>query len=1019
MSSRSVTRHKCIGQVGAARVARPLAVALALGLALGARPAAAQQEGGVVAGVVIDAGTLRPLDNVQVAVDGTALSALTDGAGRFRIATVPGAQVTLQLRRLGYRPASESVRVGQITLRISMVSAPAMLNEVVISGTAEPVEKRALGNSVTKIQAADVQQVAPSPGVSGLINGRAPGVVIIAGSGAIGAGPRMRIRGAGSLSLSDQPLVYVDGIRIASDVSSGPTSQAFGSGIISRLNDINPDDIENIEIVKGPAAATLYGTEANNGVVLITTKRGKAGRTVFTATARNGTNWFHNAQERIGWNYSRNPVTGNIDRWNPVDEQHKIGRELFKNGMTQNYSLGANGGTDAVRFNFTGGYANEKGIEPTNSLWRYTGNANVSVLARPNLDMNVSIGLNQQHVDVPQEAGSGMWFAAFYGATPYTKNDSLRRGFLTAPPEAYWSATQLAQGASRSIASAAINHHLGDWFSQRLTMGTDLTQETNTSFTERMDAYESLFFTSLVTQQGSKSSTRRELNVISADYAGTFKTPLTKGIRANTSLGAQFFRRNTYNLTAGGQNFPVSGLSTVNATGGTPSAGESYVANSTLGFYAQEQLSVGERLFLTAALRVDNNSAFGSNFSWIKYPKVQGSWVINEESWFGKVGFLKPINELKLRAAYGETGQQPATNSALRTFTPTSTADGSGVSPNSIGNPDLRPERAREFEFGFDASAFQNRVSAEFSMYRRDTKDAILSQSVAPSSGFAGSRFTNVAEIRSQGVELQLRSNLIDRNNFNLEVTLNASHNTNEVMSIGAEPGTPLEQQFIGTGAIRHQVGYPVGSFWELKVLSAEFDPATPGRTRNALCADGKGGSTPCLNAAGQAIAPRVYMGRGDSPNEGSFSSTATFFKRLRLYALVDYKNGNIQFDNDYRIRCQIYYRCMANLEPLKADPKLIAQYNTSNILRTTFYSDAGYAKLREVSASYVVPGRYAQLLKATAATMTLSARNLKTWTKWSSVDPESFWTVEQFARTAQAQVPPLQQVLLSMNITF
>jgi hypothetical protein len=166
MSSRSVTRHKRIGQVGAARVARPLAVALALGLALGARPAAAQQEGGVVAGVVIDAGTLRPLDNVQVAVDGTALSALTDGAGRFRIATVPGAQVRLQLRRLGYRPGTESVRVGQTTLRISMVSAPAMLNEVVISGTAEPVEKRALGNSVTKIQAADVQQVAPSPGAT-------------------------------------------------------------------------------------------------------------------------------------------------------------------------------------------------------------------------------------------------------------------------------------------------------------------------------------------------------------------------------------------------------------------------------------------------------------------------------------------------------------------------------------------------------------------------------------------------------------------------------------------------------------------------------------------------------------------------------------------------------------------------------------------------------------------------------------------------------------------------------------
>ena len=995
------------------------AVALLVGVAPLVHPNSVSAQGGTIAGVVIDAGSLRPLDNVQIGVEGTALTALTDGAGGFRIVNVPGAQVTLQLRRLGYKPSTESVRVGRTDLRLTMNSAPAVLNEVVISGTAEPVEKRALGNSVTKIQAAEVQAIAPAPGISGLINGRAPGVVIIAGSGAVGAGPRMRIRGAASLSLSDQPLVYLDGIRIASDVSSGPTSQAFGSGIISRLNDINPDDIENIEIVKGPSAATLYGTEANNGVILITTKRGKAGKAVFTATARNGTNWFNNAQERIGWNYSRNPVTGSIDRWNPVDEQHKIGRELFKNGMTQSYSLGSNGGTENVRFNFTGGYQNDKGIEPTNSLWRYTGNANVSVIARPNLDINVSVGLNQQNIDLPQEAGSGMWFAAFYGVTPYTANDSLRRGFLTAPPEAYWSATQLAQKASRATGAITVNHHLGSWFSQRLTLGNDLTQETNTSFTERMDAFESQFFTSPVTQQGSKSSTRRELSVTSLDYAGTLKTKLPRNILASTSGGAQFFRRNTYSVTASGQNFPVAGLSTVNATGGTPGAGEFYVANSTLGFYAQEQLNFSDRFFLTGALRVDNNSAFGSNFSWVKYPKVQASWVINEEPWFANIGFLGPINELKLRAAYGETGQQPVTNSALRTFSPTSTADGAGVSPNSIGNPDLKPERAKEFEFGFDGAAFQNRLTAELSVYRRDTRDAILSQSVAPSSGFAGSRFTNVALIRSEGIEMQLRANLIDRNSFNLDVTLNASHNNNEVRDIGSAPGTPLEQQFIGTGAIRHQVGYPVGSFWELKVLSAEFDPANPGKTRNVMCDDGKGGATACLNAAGQAIAPRVYMGRGDSPNEGSFGTTATFYKRLRLNALIDWKQGNIQFDNDHRIRCQIYYRCLDNLFPLDADPILIAQYNTSNILRTTFYSDAGYAKLREVSATYVFPSRYAQMIRTSAATVTVSGRNLHTWTKWSSVDPESFWTVEQFARTAQAQVPPLQQILVSLNLTF
>jgi hypothetical protein len=265
-----------------------------------------------------------------------------------------------------------------------------------------------------------------------------------------------------------------------------------------------------------------------------------------------------------------------------------------------------------------------------------------------------------------------------------------------------------------------------------------------------------------------------------------------------------------------------------------------------------------------------------------------------------------------------------------------------------------------------------------------------------------------------------VHANLIERERFNLDLNVTASHNNNRVLDIGAAPGTPLDQQFIGTGSIRHQVGYPVGGYWEPRIVSAEFDPANPGKTRNELCDDGKGGTTPCLNAAKSAfIAPRVYIGRGDSPNEGSFSSTATLFKRFRFYGLIDWKQGNKQFDNDKRIRCQIYYLCMDNLNPLQADPKDIAQYNTSNILRTAFYSDASYAKLRELSASYVLPSRYAAMIGTTAATVTLSGRNLMTWSNWSSVDPESFWTVEQFARTAQAQVPPLRQFLISINTTF
>jgi outer membrane receptor protein involved in Fe transport len=599
-----------------------------------------------------------------------------------------------------------------------------------------------------------------------------------------------------------------------------------------------------------------------------------------------------------------------------------------------------------------------------------------------------------------------MWFSAFFGQAPLTRADSLRRGFFSAPPEAFWNAFENYQRVSRAISSLTISHHLGDWFSQRLTAGYDQTGEDNVGLTQRMGPELRQFFGNPVDQNGGKLSRRRELGVASVDYAGTLKARLPRSLVAATSGGAQFFRRNTYALAARGEGFPTAGLTQIDAAA-TTFGGEAFVTNSTLGFYGQEQLSFADRLYLTAALRVDDNSAFGSNFSWVKYPKLSAAWVASDERWWP----VPAIGQLKLRAAYGETGQQPATFSALRTYTPTTTGSGiSGVTPNSIGNPDLKPERGKELEVGFDASALQDRLAVEFNVYRRTTTDAILAATVSPSSGFSGSRFTNIGKLRTSGVELQTRGTVVRRASFGLDATLNVSHNNSKILDFGGP-------EFIGSANIRQQVGYPVGSYWDYRVVSAEFN--ANGTTRNQMCDDGKGGVTPCLNASGVPIAPRVYYGRSDAPNEGSFSATATVWQRLRVYALVDWKTGHRQLDNNARARCQVFRICLENLDPLKYDPVLAAQYESNNILRNFVYADPSYAKLREVSVSYMVPAAALRRTGARAATLTLSGRNLHTWTRWTGVDPESFFTVEQFARTEQAQVPPLQQVLLSLNLTF
>jgi len=991
-------------------------LAALVALTMGAAPLhrASAQGTGSLGGTIADVKNLRGLDGAQVLVQGTAIGTLTDASGGFRLTGVTGTQVTLQVRRIGYKPTTQVVTVGRTDLRILLTEQLTSLSEVVVTGTAEPVERRAIGNSVTKIDAATVQQVAPAADISSLLNGRAPGVVLSGGSGAIGSGPRIRIRGAASLSLSDQPLIYLDGIRIANDVSTGPRSQFFSSGVISRLNDLDPENIESIEVIKGPAAATLYGTEANNGVIQIITKRGKAGRPVFTWNTRAGNNWFQDAERRIGNTYRRMP-DGTIATWNPVAVERAAGNELFKRGLSQSYNASLNGGTDAVKYNFSTTYDNDKGIEPTNRLARWTGSGNISISPYKSLDIQATFNTTQQTINVPLEAGGGMWFSAYFGQAPVTDAEKLRRGYFSAPPEAFWGAFKQYQNVKRTTASLQFNHRFGTWLTQRLVIGNDLTGEDNVNQTERMTPFNRQFFGSPVDQNGNKLTRRQELAVTSVDYAATAKRRLF-GLQTSTSFGAQYFKRQTYVLAARGEGFPAGGLTLVDAAA-TTFGGEDYFENATLGFYGQHQVNLNDRAYLTAALRVDNNSAFGEDFSWTTYPKVAATWVLNEEAWFP----FDWVNQFKLRAAYGETGQQPVVNSALRTYAATTGGNGgSAVTPQSLGNPDLRPERGKETEIGFDGTFLGDRLSTEFTMYRRNTEDGILAQSVAPSAGFAGERFINIGAIRSQGLELATRYTAVARENLNLDLGFNLSRNNNQVMDLGNLP-LPVDEngnKYIQIGAQRHVKGRPVASWYDFRVVSATYDPTTK-RAINPLCDNAKGGTTPCLSASGQPIAPRVFLGRPDPGVEGSYTATMTLFKRWRLYTQFDFKAGNVTLNNNDRARCQVFGQCMQNLEPEKYDPALVAQVQSPGVLRNFVYQDASFTRLRELSVAYQMGPRLANLVKARSGSLTLSGRNLALFTDYAGTDPENFFTLQQFVRLEQAQVPPLAQLLFSVSLTY
>jgi TonB-dependent SusC/RagA subfamily outer membrane receptor len=978
---------------------RPATLLLCGVLALFPSPARGQQE---VAGTIVESRSDRPIEGALVTVPGTTTGVRTDARGRFRLANLPGTQVTLRVASVGHRPVVQVVPVGETNLRIELQDQAINLDEIVVTGTAGDQQRRALGNSIPTIRASEVQELAPAPDISSLINSRAPGVVVIPGSGQVGAGPRIRIRGVNSLSLSDQPLIYVDGVRVANDVSTGIVVQAFGSGIVSRLNDFDPDLIESIDFLRGPSAATLYGTEAANGVIQIFTKRGKtAEKPRISLSVRQGTQWFMDAESRIREPLNRvctPPQTTNcpIVAWNPVRQEDSlyalglVDRPLFTNGYMMGYGLNVSGGTNTVRYFAGATFDRDQGIEPTNKYARFSGTTSLNITADEKWDLQATVGIVR--------------FSTIFG-DPALVRDALgaltsRRGFLNGPPEYQWGSRQPSQLINRFTGSVTINHRPLAWLSHRLTVGQDQTDEGSQQL-NRFLPPEWVQFNPGDGALGLKFNQRRTISLVTFDYGASAKARVNDDIASTSTFGAQYYGRRTDVVWAQGEKFPAPELETIAGTA-TPRAFDDFVENNTVGIFGQQQFAWRDRLYVTGAVRVDNNSAFGANFDWIFYPKVSASYVLAE----GRSGSL---NALRLRAAYGQSGQQPESFAALRTWQPVTGGDSlPAVIPGSLGNPDLAPERSSELELGFEAGLMDDRLAADFTFYYAKTRDAILEQSVAPSTGFPTNRVINVGVIRNVGFEAQLAATPIDQQNVRLQADFNVSHNTNEVLDLG--PGVD------STNTFGFKEGFPVDAIFRRKVISAQFDPAT-GRAINVLCAGGFEGKTgvPCNSAA----ASGVFLGVWDPTWEGSVSSTLTLWGRLRLHGLVDFKLGNRHFDNNLRALCQVFLRCDENFNPQKYDVLYIAEMQSNNLPQSWVINSADFAKLREISLSYSFSPELARRFGSDQATLTLSARNLHTWTRWTGLDPEAFFVSNLFTRLEQDNTPQLASFQAQLNITF
>ena len=963
-----------------------------------------------IQGRVLDARSGQGVVGASVIVQGTTLGAVTADDGRFRIGNVPPGNYTIVARRLGYAPHRQTVVVGaeQVALAdIVLENAAISLDQVIVTGTAGAEQRRSIGNAVSTISADDAISKSAAQSISTLIGARAPGVTIAPGTGRLGSGPAIQIRGRSSIGLDNSPLLYIDGVRINNATAAGPVAPGGrlggqASNVAGRLNDINPDDIESIEIIKGPAAATIYGTEAANGVIQIITKRGSGAKPQVTLHLQTGSIYFRNAEGRVPTNFARDP-SGNIVTWNGVQTEEARGTPLFKTGQTRQYTGSISGGRDAMSYYISGAYENDLGIEPNNSLRQYSSHANLKITPSPSIDFGTSLNFSSLSAHLGADVGASALLGAIVG---HGLVFPAARGFFpNFSPEVPQTLYDNAQGVNRFTGSQTINHRPTGWFTHRLILGLDYTGDDSRAIEHFTTDPALIALIGGTAAAGSIGQTLRHNTIISTDYSGTARFGLTSSLSSASSIGGQFYRTELNSSFLGGTGFPGPGVETAGSVATPAQSTQTQNINTTIGAYGQQQFGWNDRLFVTGALRVDNNSAFGEQFKWVTYPKVSLAWVLSEEPFFPQGQFL---NTLKVRAAYGESGRQPAAFSALRTFS----ASGGFVTPGTVGNPNLKPERGKELELGFEGSLF-NRLSLDFTYFSKRTLDLILSQAVAPSSGFSGSQFTNLGRVDNHGVEVQAVLQALTRRNFSWEIVGNIGTNKDEIKSLGGLPSLILNAgQF-------NKVGGPIGGIYTRRVVSADRDPVT-NLPINILC-DGGAGAAPVACAS----APFLFIGTPTPKMTGSVANTFMIGNRLRLYGLFDFKRGNRVQNNNEENRCLGAVGislCRSAYFPQEYPTVYLAE-RTGNAagqgILDQYWYDGSFTKLRELSATLILPDRLMRGIQR--ASISLIGRDLHTWTDYPGLDPEA--NINNVATTAnvadQALTPPLSRVLLSLNLSF
>ncbi|MDB4891677.1 MAG: putative outer membrane protein [Gemmatimonadetes bacterium] len=1011
-----------------ARVSSPRWL-LSIALLILALPSALTAQTASVTGKVIDRATRQPIADAQVVVPGTALVTQSNREGDYRLSNVPAGRVSVGVFKIGYKAVSDTVRllVGQTaTMNLEMAASLVTLSEVVVTGTAGNQERRAQSAQVASVNAAQITRDAPVSTVAELLQSRVPGVAVSTNSGSAGAAKIIRIRGAASINLSNQPLLFIDGIRINEGIlASGQSGQSF-----DRLNDINPDEIESVELVKGPAAATLYGADASAGVIQIITKKGRPGANRFSQSLR-----LEGGDSKLQWtppdNYglcntaaliattSTNPLCrgqalNTLVHDNPLQ---RVG--AFQTGKDRQIGWNGRGGGQSFGYNLSYGSEATAGTLPNNQFERYNVRSNFNYIPDSRVTIEAGLGLAQTKTDLPDNDNNIFgWLGGALLGDPRTRSDALAAsndgwyGFNR--HYAAINAREHSLLTHRVTTNLSANYLPIPWFTNRVTLGMDYAQDEQTDFSPKND---STWYGGL-TDGGSNQQTSRGAERYTVDYLGNVRRTFggTSQWESNLSFGLQVISSRNKATLATGIGLVTNDNRSVSSAA-TTTGGGTFTEQRSFGYLGQLQLGYQNRAFVQFGVRVDKNSAFGNTAPAFVLPKVGGTWTISEERFFNPL--TRYVNTLRVRGAWGSTGRSPAPGDALTTlvatpFNITGTTN-AGAIPGNPGNDSLKAERGVEYELGADAGFWNDRISTELTYFHKVTNDLIIARPIPPSLGFNANPLANIGQVVNSGLEMQVSVNALRMRNFEWDIRASGNTLRNELTSLGGVPSFNL-----GSQRNRAVQGQQLGVFMSKKIQTIDV-----------------------ANSRVTVSDTLVPMGNILPTFEWNLSNTFTVMKNLRITGSFDSKRDFEVFNNTQFFRETQLVRSNLKLDKtVLSREEFLRRYGDDTPGRPAFVTTAGnaatvndvydafiqngdFVRLRELSFAYDVPARLLNNAggKIQGLTITLAMQNVKMWTRYGGADPEVVSNPNGlgggFNREDFLTLPNARKTLLRLSVSF